>query len=381
MTVLYLIDTLAVGGSERSLLEILRRFNHAQPIICHIYPGEALKPAYEAAGIPVISLNIPGKYSFLKAVNAVADLLKKHKPDLLCTTLFRADVAGRIAGRLARVPVMSSFVNEPYHPDRWESLSASVWLKLKITQWLDRLTARWSSHFIAVSESSKAANCKALAIPPHKVSVIYRGRDPESIPVISPERLKQLRRDLSLSPESPILLNIARLLHRKGQEELVKAHALVLQAFPSARLLIAGDGHDRPKLEWVIKEQNLTHAVHLLGTRQDIPELLNLAEVFVFPSHYEGHPGSLLEAMFAARPIVASDIPVHRETITPRVSGLLAPCHHPAELSQSILWMLKNPNEAKRMGERAREVAHERFQIDHIAALHEKLHERTIQQL
>jgi glycosyltransferase involved in cell wall biosynthesis len=374
--VLYLIDTLETGGSEQSLLNILSRFKQVKPLVCHVYPGETLKPAFEAAGIPVISLNMPGRYNFRRAIDQVTKLLRAEQPDLLHTTLFRADVIGRAAGRLTRLPVLSSFINEPYHPDRWATISTTKRLKLKAVQLIDRLTARWACHFIAVSEPTRAANCRALGIPPEKVTVIYRGRDPQPFLNVSAQARRHHRLALGLPLEAPILLNVARLLQRKGQNELIQAMPLVLQKFPQAQLLIAGEGHDRPMLEATIKDLGLDHAVRLPGRRDDIPELLHLADLFVFPSYYEGHPGSLVEAMLAARPIVASDIPVHREAIVDKETGCLVSTRNPQAIAQVIIWMLAHSVEAERMGLQARQTALARFQIDRIAAEHETLYEK-----
>jgi glycosyltransferase involved in cell wall biosynthesis len=378
MKVLYLIDTLETGGSEQSLLNILSWFKQVKPLVCHIYPGETLKPAFEAAGIPVISLNISGRYNFHRAIDQVTMLLRVEQPDLLHTTLFRADVIGRTAGRLSHIPVLSSFINEPYHPDRWATISTTRRLKLKAVQLIDRLTARWACHFIAVSEPTRAANCRALGIPPEKVTVIYRGRDPLSFLTVSFQAKYYQRLALGLPLEAPVLLNVARLLQRKGQNELIQAMPLVLQKFPHAQLLIAGEGHDRPMLEATIKKLGLAKAVRLLGRRDDIPELLHVADLFVFPSYYEGHPGSLVEAMLAARPIVASDIPVHREAIVDRETGRLVSARNPQAIAQGVIWMLDHSIEAERMGIQAQQTALERFQIDRIAAQHEALYERVV---
>ena len=120
--------------------------------------------------------------------------------------------------------------------------------------------------------------------------------------------------------------------------------------------------------------------MHLLGTRDDVPALLRLADVFAFPSHYEGHGGALIEAMFAERPIVASDTAVHRESVTHGETARLVSLKDPAALAQGIEWMLDHPEEARQYGQRAREVAMERFHIDKIAAQHEAFYEKILRE-
>ena len=153
----------------------------------------------------------------------------------------------------------------------------------------------------------------------------------------------------------------------------------VSQVWPAVRLLIAGNGPQRSELERLITDLALDDFVTLLGLRDDIPTLLSLAKIFVFPSYYEGHPGALIEAMFAAKPILASDIPVHKETITHQETGLLVPINDPGAIAQGIIWLLEHPAQAKQMGEQAREVALKRFHIDQIARQHEELYTRLLQ--
>jgi glycosyltransferase involved in cell wall biosynthesis len=379
MKVLYLIDTLAVGGSEQSILAILQRFKYVRPIICHIYQDDTLKPAFESAGIPVISLNIAGKYAFRQAIFRVWQLIKSEKLDILHTTLWRANVIGRIAGQLANIPVVSSFVDESYTPLRLQKFSRSVRWKYKGTRLLDWLTARFVTHFVANSEAAKEANCRSLGVSKSKVSVIYRGRDPTPFIEEGANRSDTLSKIGSTPVDKHIILNVGRLTVRKAQAELIQAMSEVSQVLPTVQLLIAGNGPQRSELERLITGLELDDFVTLLGLRDDIPNLLSLAKIFVFPSYYEGHPGALIEAMFAAKPIVASDIPVHKETIIHKETGLLVPINDPGAIAQGIIWLLEYPAQAKQMGEQAREVALKRFHIDQIAGQHEELYTMLLQ--
>lgn len=132
MKVLYLIDTLAVGGAERSLLDITSRFESVQPVMCHLYTGDALKPAFETAGVRVISLNIDKKYGFGEAVRRFRAVVEQEKPDLIHATLFRSEVVARLVAAWTGVPLVGSFVNDSYAASRWEGLATPQ--KVKIDQ-------------------------------------------------------------------------------------------------------------------------------------------------------------------------------------------------------------------------------------------------------
>src|SRR5690606_24120798 len=125
------------------------------------------------------------------------------------------------------------------------------------------------------------------------------------------------------------LINVARLIPRKGQMELVRAMPEVLRRYPVAQLLFAGEGHSRATLAEAISAARLDAHVHLLGTVAAIPELLALSDIFVFASHFEGLPGALIEAMLAGKPIVAVDTPVHRELVAHGQTGWLIPSRDP----------------------------------------------------
>lgn len=380
--VLFVIDTLEPGGAERSLLEICRHFRRYEPMICHPYPGDALKAEYQAAGVPVASLHLTGKYSPVSGVRRLMGLLRTAQPVLVHSTLFRSGLLARTAARRVGVPHLHSWVGEPVAAPRPENLATLG--RRKLLQKLDALTARWVDHFVANSEAIATSNRRALGVGPERVTVIHRGRDPAPFEEVGEEDLRQARASLGLSEGDRILLNVGRLRPVKGQEQLLAAMPHVLDQLPETRLVIAGEGPARAGLEQIVRDLALEDRVLLPGHRRDIPALLTLCDVFVFPSSFEGHPGALVEAMLAGRPIVASDIPAHRETLgeTPGEgeTGRLVPAGDPEALAAAILQLLQDPAEARRLGEAARARARVRFDIGDIARRHEDLYDRILRQ-
>ena len=379
MKALYLIETLSVGGAEQSLLQILPRLRGVQPVMCHVYEGDELRPMYEAAGIPVVSLNVPPKYQFRTAIRLVEDLVRKERPALIHTTLFRAEIVGRFVGRRFGIPVVCSFVSECYADMRWRMLSPPGRLKLKGVQVLDRLTAPMATHFISNSSAVAEAQIRALGVPPDRVTVIHRGRDPSRFPTcLPPDQESHYRESLGIPASAPVVINVGRLVDSKGQMELIEAFEQVVRVIPDATLLIAGEGPERNNLEREVRARRLVERIRLLGTRDDIPQLLALSNVFAFPSHYEGHPGAVVEAMFAGKAIVVSDNAVHRETITHHETGLFVPTQDPDTLADAMLTLLQAPLRALELGERARQVALKRFDIAQAAAQHDALYNRIV---
>lgn len=378
MKVLALIDSLEVGGAETSLAAIFERFDETEVVVCHLYPGDRLRPRFEAAGARVVSLDLAGRYAFRAAVRRVADLVEAERPDLLLSVLYRSGLVARWTARRTGLPLIDSFVNDSYAPIRYGGLSPIRRAKLLAVQIVDRLTAGWATHFVAVSEHVARTNRRALGVPAERTTVIHRGRDPELYRPASPERRTALRGDLGLGEDERVILNIARLLDRKGQHELIAAMPEIVRAQPRARLLIAGEGPERAALERAVADLGLDGRVTLLGTRQDVPDLLAAADVFVTPSHYEGHGGSLIEAMLAGLPIVATDTPPHRESMEPGVTGLAVPLRDPAALAAAIVSLLDDPERTREMSAAAREAARARFDVAEIARRHEALYRRVV---
>jgi glycosyltransferase involved in cell wall biosynthesis len=379
MKVLHLIETLQVGGAEKSLLQILPRLRATEPVMCHVYEDSEMRPEYEAAGVLVVSLDVPPKYNFASAIRKVERLVRRERPALIHTTLFRAEVVGRVVGRRLGLPVVCSFVSDCYADIRWQTLSRAERIKLKGVQLVDRWTAGMATHFVANSRAVAEAQVRALRIPPDRVTVIHRGRDPTRFATrLDPARERAFRGALDLPRAAPVVVNVGRLVESKGQAELIEAFARVLREVPDAMLLIAGDGPERSNLEALARSRGLDERVRLLGTRDDIPELLALASVFAFPSHYEGHPGAVVEAMFAGKAIVLADNPVHRETIEDGRTGILVPVQRTEALAAAITALLGDPDRAAELGTRAREDALRRFDIARTAVEYDELYLRIV---
>jgi glycosyltransferase involved in cell wall biosynthesis len=365
--VLFLIDTLQIGGTERSLLQIASRLHDVDRVVCHIYEGSALLPAFERAGVEVLSLGVKSRYGLITAVRRVAALLRTGDFDLLCPMLARSTLVGRCAGRLTGVPVVGHFVQDSYGAARYASLSPLRACKLRAWQLVDRLTVSWAVHHVANSAAIRDSNSRALGIPAKNISVIYRGRDPADFAERSGEALERV------DPSARRLVCVGRLVPAKAHADILDALPEILSRFPGTRLEIAGEGPSRGYLEERVRDLRLDGCVDLLGTVDDVAGLLAKADLFVFPSLHEGHPGALIEAMMVGLPIVASDIPPHRETLLAGETGLLVPPGAPAALAAAVIRLLNDPAAAAALGATAREAARGRFSVEEIARQYEDL--------
>jgi glycosyltransferase involved in cell wall biosynthesis len=254
------------------------------------------------------------------------------------------------------------------HLSRW---------KLDALRRCDAFTSRWVTRFHAVSNTVRDSNCRHLGIAPTRVEVVPRGRTLERFEVPADE-VALLRQNLTLGDADPLLLCVGRLIDQKGHRYLLQAMPEILRAFPEAKLLIAGEGWKRAELEATGRDLGIAPKVRFLGSRNDIPQLLAAADVFVFPSLFEGMPGALIEAMLAGRPIVASNIPQIQEVVTDCQTALLVPPREPAALSAAIVSLVRDRELRQRLAEAARNSARESYDIRNVTQAMENLYEEVM---
>jgi len=353
ITVLHVIDTLQTGGTESQLLRILPRLDPGvfRQVLCPLQMTGSLA-GVAGDGVETHPLGLH-KNDVLRGVAALRATIARVRPDLLHTHLFAATLMGRVAGRLSRLPVVTTLVNTPYAPAwRIDDPALARW-KVEAVRAVDALTASWTSWYVAISETVKRSAVRHLGIPADRITVIPRGVAPEDLPALSPEEMRQVRQSLGWADADPLILNVGRLVPQKGQRHLIEAMVEVMQRLPRARLAIAGEGRLRGALEAQIRALRLDGTVRLLGDRRDVPVLLAAANLFVFPSLSEGFGVAFLEAMAAGRPCIASDLEVVREVAGSDAAVLVPPMSSGA-LADAIMTVSRDEEMRRRLAEAAR---------------------------
>jgi len=360
--VLYLIDTLAIGGAEKSLVDIAIHNTKIESIFITIYNGDGLVSLLKQNSIEVHQLNNSFRYKFNSVVAQLLPLIDIIKPDIIHSTLFRSDIIARKVKNHRNIPLISSFVNNTYLSERYRTLSLLGKVKLYGCQLMDKWSAKNVDLFISNSATIMETNCKALGIKKEKVKVIYRGRSSKKFDSISDQEAYALRLKLNINSDTKILLNVSRLLDRKGQLDLLKSYAEVVKKHPDTMLLFAGEGAFRATLEKAIDDLQLKEKVVLLGNVDYIPLLLKMADVFIFPSHYEGLPGALLEAMFVHKIIICSDIGENKECVS-ETEAIFFKTHDIEDLTIKISMVLSNLKEYEPMAINAKKAALSKFEL------------------
>jgi glycosyltransferase involved in cell wall biosynthesis len=353
------------GGAEQQLVENLRAFADARlshSVIC-LRPHDAYDPnslrSELAPGSRVVSLYRPDEPpgNRLRTVLRMHRAISELRPDLIHCSLAEASVPARIVGAARGIPVVESLVNISHEPVRQVDNPGVARWKLRAHTALDRLTMRRVARFHALSNTVAASWRDVVGIPEDKIEVVPRG---VNLQRLDRARLPEAGRatllgELGVPADAFVVLNVGRQEPQKGQRYLIEAMSAILDAVPSAVLLIAGrPGSSTAALAGRIEQLGLGGRVTMLGTRDDVPRLLGLASVFVLPSLFEGISNALLEAMGSGLPCVAVDAGPMNEVIRGGSSGLLVPARDPAAIAAAVVRLAGDPQLRRVLGGDAR---------------------------
>jgi glycosyltransferase involved in cell wall biosynthesis len=358
------------GGAERIARELLAaldpdRFDRT---LCVSRPpapddptGEPIEADLRRRGVRVRFLSRRFKYDPF-AWWPLLRLLRSERIDVLHAHTFGHNAWATVLGRLAGVDVIVAhehnwaFAGRPMRPlvDR-------------------RLIARGSDAIIVVSDDARRKMIEVERIPPSRLVVLANG-----VRALPPGDGHAVRAELAIGSDDPVIGVVCVMRPEKAVDSLVRAAALLLPDVPRLRVVVAGDGPERPAVQALARELDVADRVLLLGDRMDVPDILAALDVAVLCSDYEGIPLALLEYMDAARPIVATRVGGIPELIEDGVDGLLVPPRNPPALAEAILALLRDRERGAALGARARERCRREFSVDvtveRLQDLYEQLH-------
>lgn len=368
-TILHVIDALNVGGAQELLALLAEKAPRAnyQTIVCVIQPDTTIKARIESTGVPVYCFNRPRAsiYNplafflyFYRNIRDVILLCRRHKVHVVHCHLSDAEFIGIPAGWLYRADRVISTVHYPaLLPER----KAGVWrnyFRIGATRALYQLT----DYVVAVSADVAEQLQSIFHLAPAKIRVIINGIDVEAIAGTRPNR--ELLSNINALPGQRLVTSVGRLMPPKGHCHLVAAMPYLTSRFVNVKLLLAGDGDLRESLVQQSLHLGVCDAISFLGSRNDVPEILALTEIFVLPSTSEGTSLALLEAMAAGKPIVATDIPGNRAILKHGYNCLLVPPGNAEKLACAIIFLLDHPGIASDYGRNALKEVYQRFNIN-----------------
>jgi glycosyltransferase involved in cell wall biosynthesis len=347
LRVLIVITKGELGGAQTHVLELCRALRR-QCDFRVMLGGAAQSPlARELRAIDVPVENVPGMSneisvrSVISSVRQVAATARNWEADLIHVHSAVASGIGRIAGVLAARPVVYTVHGFGFKPE--------VALKRRCAAYLaERLLVPLTAKYICVSEAERQL-ARRLGVPQDEVSVIANGLGD------SPWRA---------DPQvgEPVIVMVARAVSPKRHDLLLRALAVMQQnGIEPPRTVLAGSGPLLDAAESMAKSLGLAR-VSFLGDVEQVPELLARSHIFVLLSDHEGQPISIIEAMRAGLPIVASDLPGIRTQVTDGVEGLLTP-NEPVEIAKAIGQLVQDQELRTRIGAAARRKYERAFSV------------------
>jgi len=358
MKVIFTIDSLQQGGAEQSLAHTIAHFSPSTEItVIYFKQKEDLLPQFENLNCKLISVNLKGKFTWFNGVRKFKNIIQEIKPDIVVSCLYQSNIISRITCKITGTKLVGTFVSDSYSKERSVSFSKKRKLGAAFFLWIDQLTSKIPVAWIANSESIKKSNCSILGVDPNKVAVIYRGRNAELI-----QPWKNTQKDKIFR-----FAFVGRLLETKGLQEMVSAIENLSNDNPNVHLDIYGDGPYKKILSDQINTSTCKNKITLHGNVDNAWKKLYDSNCFIFPSWYEGFSGALVEAMMLGIPIIASDITMNLEAVQADYSSLVYTVRDENMLLEKMNFCIDHYSKIIEMGENARGVAMEKFEIKAIA--------------
>jgi glycosyltransferase involved in cell wall biosynthesis len=352
--VVFLLTSFDVGGTERQMVELLRRLDRTTfdiHLACFHRRGALESRATERiasiAAFPIRGFQRP---STLRHLLAFARWCRRLDARIVHTCELYANIFGLPGAALAGVPFRIGNRRELRTPDKSAAQIACQRVAYK------------AAHAVVANSIAAARQLESEGVPQGKIRTIPNGVDCSTFRPIGERR--GLRR----------IVTVANLRAEKGHDTLVAAAPRIVRHQPDVEFCIVGDGPERAAIAEQVSARGLGSHFRFLGQRDDVPALLASSDLFVLPSRTEACPNGVLEAMACALPIVATRVGGIPELIEHGTDGLLVDAGAPDALAGALIDLMEGPDRALRLGRAARERAERSFSLDVMVARFEQLY-------
>lgn len=367
--VVHLVDTLYPFGTERQMMEQLRRLDRRRwrPLVASLHSDGPLRAELAALALPHEAFPLHtrlGHPNTLLQVARLAYWCRSERVGLVHAHDFYSNVIGLMAGRLVGARVIAS------RRDLAHWLSPS---KQRFLSWVCRAADRVVANAEAVVEHT----VEALGVPRERVTLIPNGLDLErfdaelQLAPTPPLDLEAWAEEEAGAEAAPILAVVANMhLPDKGHGDLLAAMALLRERGRRLKVLLVGDGAERPRIEQQVAQLGLTDSVRFLSRRDDVPRILARVDLLCLPSWAEGFPNAVMEGMAASLPVVVTAVGGCPELVADGQNGLVVPPRQPPALAEALERILfgMGRKAARAMGRKGRAIIRERYSLESSAA-------------
>ena len=362
MYVLHLIESSEPGGAETVLLSIakgLRTRGHSS-VVALLQPGW-LHDQLERNALKTFILHQNTAYD-LGCLRALRKIIRGFKIDLIHAHEFMMNTYGSLAGLYEGVPVISTVHGKNYY-----------WLKRR-RRLAYRLVSRLST-MVAVCEDIKNLLVRRVGVSRNRITTIYNGIDCEPFDhVLDETAIATMKADFAIPGDTAVIGTVGMLVPEKDHMTLLKAARLIIDSQPNALFLVVGSGPLEESLRAEVFRAKLDKHVRFVGFQRNVASFLRIMDVYVCSSASEGLPLCILEAMVAARPVVATNVGGNPEMVLHNETGLLVPPANATALAWSVNLLLQDRHLARQMCLNAQRLVYQRFTLRHMVESYEELY-------
>ncbi len=353
MRVVHLITRLDFGGAQQNTLHTCRELGRrGHDVILVAGPGGMLDDEARASGVRYFPLPRLRReirpFSDIMALRDVVAMLRRERPDVLHTHSSKAGALGRLAGRLARVPVVIHSVHGWAFAPR---MPAAPRILYRI---VEAACTPLADHVISVSRRDLDTGRALGLVREGRASVIRSGIALGDFSPHGPGR-DRVRAEWGVGASDILVVSVANLKPQKGPLDFVAAAALAAREVPHLRFAFIGDGELRPRVEEAIAAAGLAGRFVLPGWRRDVPEILRAADIFALSSLWEGLPRSVVQARASGLPVVATAVNGTPEAVLEGECGYLVPPGDPAAMAAALVRLARDPDRRRAMAAKALE--------------------------
>ena len=369
--ILFLIDKLVPAGTQTNLLEIVKRLdrNRFEPHVIALVEGDEFIQEFEAIGIEPIILHMKKVFgpSGLKALSFLIRYLKEEKIDIVQTHFLQADILGSLAGKYVRVQrIITTRRDEGF----WRT---------KRQLGLNRYFNRFMDRVLVNSQAVKEAVRVKEEVSSRKIHVIYNGVDLKKYFPLQ-ELREQARRELGIEDDEFVVGMVANMRHEvKGHRFLLKAISLLKKEEKKVKLMLVGDGPLETRIENYAASRNVLDQIFFLGSRRDVPALVNAMDVVCVPSLSEGFSNTVLEAMAIGKPLIATNVGGNSEVVVHGETGFLVRPRDGVAISEKLIFFIENREACSEMGAAGLKKVQSQFTIEKMIQEYEEFYVKLLE--
>jgi sugar transferase (PEP-CTERM/EpsH1 system associated) len=372
--IVHVVFRFAVGGLENGVVNLINRmprdrWRHAVVALTEVSPS--FRERVQREDVEFVALDKPPGHGFA-LYPRLFGLFRRWRPAIVHTR--------NLAALEASAPAWAAGVPVRIHGEHGRDASDADGTNRRYL-WVRRAYRPFVHQYVALSRDLERYLIERVGVPASRVEHIYNGVDSERFAPRAGPRAPIAGSPFT-GPDLFIVGTVGRLDAVKDQANLVRAFALAVKQSVAAarrlRLVLVGDGPLRGEIEEIIRAAGVEPLVWLAGERADVPQIMRGLDCFVLPSLAEGISNTLLEAMAAALPVIATRVGANADLMEEGLSGRLVPRADPQALADEMLGYLADPGRARRHGRAGRQIVERRFSLERMVGDYEAMYRRAL---